>query len=287
MTRLQPAAYAFADLFDSDSMDYLAEYYTVVSSINELSKALSGDAIIILGSDIETTMCIEIECDTVIYGNGYTIKESENIELGKIFKITTDADLTLYNVTLDGTEAYGTVSNPAKAIYVGTNVTANITLVDCLIDMANDTYYTHGIYYSENTDGTLTVSNSRITAYSCICIYGDGVEVLVDSSKLTYENEFEDSDFGGWITVCNEEEGDTGTTPYSTYGGAANVSLEVTDTDFITGSTNTEAGGPGLDENDDEFGPIMFFNNTDTTCSAEVNGCTWDSAEYTYSLAAE
>ena len=281
------AACAFADIFDSTAMSYLADYYTVVTTSAELDAALEDDAIIILGNDIEIFSNIEIKSDTVIYGNGYSIKESENTVSSRIFNITSDAGLTLCNITLDGTEAYANAITTSVAIFVGDSVTAEITLADCDITMANGTYFNTGILFDENSGGSLNVSNSKITAYRCISIYGSGVSVLAGSCKLTYINEFEDSDCGGWITVYNEETGDTGTTPYSTYGGASDIALEVSDTAFITGGNNTDAAVPEFDENDDAFGPVMFYNNTDSTCSAEVSGCTWDGTEYAYTYAGE
>jgi len=187
-------------------------------SDDELQKGKIG-----LAKDIAASEIIEVKRDVEIYGFGH--------------KVSTSAKRGLWlaesgiNVVLSDLE-FACSSTCERSIQVNNNVfdyelyINNVTTKGCM-------YY--AINYCSNTSGSTYISDSYISGWAALNIWGFGHEIYVEDSVLEGINDKNESGWNNFATICFEA--DTTNVNADDYSDGNNV--KIVDSKVIATETNS------------------------------------------------
>ena len=152
------------------------KYVTLAAAVEA---ADAGDTITLLNST-SVSEPILIDKNLTLDGAGYTIETTAT----RGIRVTTDGvELTLKNLTLDGKKK---CERGVQVDYIENGgLTATVVIENC--EIINMTYY--AINLCSNTIVTLTITDSEVSGWSALNLYGDGYEISVTDSILTGIND--------------------------------------------------------------------------------------------------
>ncbi|MCH3942700.1 MAG: RICIN domain-containing protein [Atopobiaceae bacterium] len=169
------------------------EYATLHEAV---AAASDGDTITLLADATETDI-VMISKSVTIDGAGHAL----NSTASRGIRVNTDGvSVVLKNLTVNMNKVYDNY----RGVQVDTYRKADLTLDGCTVNNV-DGGGNYGVHVGEGSSGTLVVSNTKITAYQCINIYGNQT-VTIDGCTLNSVNNIDSMYSGNAINVLSHKD---------------------------------------------------------------------------------
>ena len=171
-------------IFDANDNEY-----TLVTSVDALTQAISGDkSHVILGADIQSTNIITINKAFTLNGNGYTLTSTAS----RAINVETTGTVTINNLNIVAGERAVNIINKAATVNLN-NVTA--------------TAKNNAVMIATSAGAVkLVVNKCDFTGLAVINVAGAGSQVTITDTKITNVDATEAEDYGA-ITVWTSAAG--------------------------------------------------------------------------------